>query len=215
VAVLRRLAVIPASLVALVACAGGGAGTGSVVDPGVGTATSAASASGATASASGGEVPDAAPVGNPKLILEAGGLGVAVDETRVDHLPFGTAAGTVRTGVSRLLGPLTTSRRTDCAQGTRTSSRARGFELLFDGGRFVGWTDTGTSGRHLTTGDGIAVGVTVAALEHSGTQVTLRRLEGGTAAWTSGPGGLDGRATSTSPRGRVTMVSSGETCLPG
>jgi hypothetical protein len=160
------------------------------------------------------EVPQAAEAGTPELMLEAGGLGIAVDETRVEHLPFGTAGGTVRTAVTRLLGPLTTSRRADCRQGPRASSRVRGFELLFDGDRFVGWTDSGTSGRHLTTGDGIGVAITVAALEHSGTQVTLRRLDGGTAAWTSGPGGLDGRATSTSPRGRVTLVSSGETCPP-
>jgi hypothetical protein len=168
-----------------------------------------------TPTASRDEVPEAAPAESPELILEAGGLGIAVDETRVEHLPFGTAAATVRGAVTRLLGPLRTSRRTDCAQGTRTSSSTHGFELLFDGSRFVGWTDTGTSGRHLTTGDGIGVGVTVAAIEHSGTPVTLRRLDGGTAAWSSGPGGLDGRATSTSPRGRVTMISSGETCLPG
>jgi hypothetical protein len=158
------------------------------------------------------EVPDAAPAGKPELILEAGGLGVAVDETRVEHLPFGTAAGTVRTVVTRLLGSLTTRVR-DCPQGSRTSSSTKGFQLLFDRGRFVGWLDSGTSGRRLTTGDGIGVGITVAALEHSGTEVTIRRVEGGTTAeWTSGPGGLDGRATSTSPRGRVTLVSSGETC---
>jgi hypothetical protein len=152
-------------------------------------------------------------MGQAALLLEAGGLGVVLDDTRIEHLPFGTAAGTVRTAVTRLVGPLATKRRTDCEQGLRTSSTAGGLELLFRGSRFVGWTDTGTPGRHLTTGDGIGVGITVAALEDSGTGVTLERLPGGRVEWTSGPGGLYGRTTSVAAAGRVTLVSSGETCL--
>lgn len=151
----------------------------------------------------------------PVLLLEAGGLGIVLDETRVEHLPFGTAAGTVRTAVTRLLGPLTTGRRT-CPHGPRTVSSSTGFQLLFHGGRFVGWTDTGAPDRRLTTGDGIGVGITVGALRRSGTDVTVRRTAGGTGAeWSSGPGGLDGRATSASAHGRVTLVSSGETCPAG
>jgi hypothetical protein len=89
-----------------------------------------------------------------------------------------------------------------------------GFELLFRGTRFVGWTDTGAKGRHLTTGDGIGVGVTVRTLLHSGTEVTIERFEGGPAGeWTSGPAGLYGRSTSVAPTGRVTVISSGENCL--
>jgi hypothetical protein len=160
-----------------------------------------------------GEAPQPDPSARPTLLLEIGGLGVALDETRIEHLPFGTAAGTVRTAVTRLLGPLSTRHRTDCEQGLRTSSTVGGLELLFSGTRFVGWTDTGTPGRRLTTGDGIGVGVTVAALKDSGTDVTLDPLPGGGGEWTSGPGGLYGRTTSVATTGRVTLVSSGETCL--
>jgi hypothetical protein len=149
----------------------------------------------------------------PELLLEAGGLGVVVDDTRIEHLPFGTRSGTVRTAVARLLGPLKTTRRSDCEQGMRTSSTVGGLELLFRGGRFIGWTDTGTPGRRLTTGDGIGVGITVAALEDSGTDVTVHPLPGGGGEWTSGPGGLYGRTTSVATSGHVTLVSSGETCL--
>jgi hypothetical protein len=185
-----------------------GAGTPS---PGLAPAPSAETAPAGDADA-GDELPANAPAARPQLILEAGGLGIAVDDTRVEHLPFGTSAGAVRAAVSRLLGPLTTRRRSDCPHGTRTVSSAHGFELLFRGSHFAGWTDTGAPGRSLTTGDGIGVGITVGALQDSGTAVTVRRADGGTAEWTSGPGGLDGRATSTGPHARVTLVSSGETC---
>jgi hypothetical protein len=167
-----------------------------------------------TSAAASGEAAEPDPMAQPALLLEAGGLGVVLDDTRIEHLPFGTAAGTVRTAVTRLIGRLATQRRTDCEQGVRTSSTAGGLELLFRGDRFVGWTDTGTPGRRLTTGDGIGVGITVAALQDSGTDVTLDPLPGGGGEWTSVPGGLYGRTTSVAATGRVTLVSSGETCLP-
>jgi hypothetical protein len=161
------------------------------------------------------EAPRDGAAAQPVLLLEAGGLGIVLGETRVEHLPFGTAAGTVRTTVTRLLGPLTTGRRT-CPHGPRTVSSSTGFQLLFHGGRFVGWTDAGARDRRLTTGDGIGVGITVGALRRSGTDVIVRRTAGGTGAeWSSGRGGLDGRATSVSAQGRVTLVSSGETCPAG
>jgi hypothetical protein len=163
--------------------------------------------------AASGEAPEPDPAAEPELLLEVGGLGVILDDTRIEHLPFGTRSATVRTAVTRLVGPLKTERRTDCKQGVRTSSTVGGLELLFRGTRFVGWTDTGTPGRRLTTGDGIGVGITVAALEDSGTDVTVDPLPGGGGEWTSGPGGLYGRTTSVATSGHVTLVASGETCL--
>jgi hypothetical protein len=174
------------------------------------TGDDAASTDGGAAT---GEAPEPDPPSQPVLLLEAGGLGVVLDDTRIEHLPFGTTASTVRRVVTRLVGAPVTRRRTDCEQGLRTSSTVGGLELLFRGTRFVGWTDTGTRGRRLTTGDGIGVGITVAALKDSGTDVTLDRLPGGGGEWTSGPGGLYGRTTSVAATGRVTLVSSGETCL--
>jgi hypothetical protein len=232
--------VIGLLLIALSACAGQGrpvpspaAGTTTIAgeaavpsdDPTPGTGTGAltrTTAAGPAAAgpavepvepAAEGKAPDQA-AAQPQLVLEAAGLGVVVDDTRIDHLPFGTAASTVRGVVERLLGRLATRRRTDCGPGPRTSSVVEGFELLFHADRFVGWVDHGAPGRRLTSGDGIGVGVTVAALERSGTDVTVTRVEGGRQGqWTSGPGGLYGRATSVSPRGRVTLVSSGQACL--
>jgi hypothetical protein len=237
--VLRRLFVACSLLAALTGCAAATAGTGASLSGSAAGDTEGAGATVSTAStgpapltlkpvtngaspeagenadggAASGEAPEPDPAAEPELLLEAGGLGVVVDDTRIEHLPFGTRTGTVRTAVTRLVGPLTTEHRTDCEQGVRTSSTVGGLELLFRGDRFVGWTDTGTPGRRLTTGDGIGVGITVAALEDSGTDVTVDPLAGGGGQWTSGPGGLYGRTTSVAPSGHVTLVSSGETCL--
>jgi hypothetical protein len=238
--VLVRLIVTGSLLLALAACAGQAARTSSTdtasaaatQSDAAGTGSAAASsslvasaptavptlsASPAVSPGAAGEAPSEPPEGGdstPQLILEAGGLGVVEDETRIEHLPFGTPASTIRNVVTHLVGPLTTTRRTDCGQGARTSSTVRGFELLFRGSSFVGWTDTGAKGRHLTTGDGIGVGVTVRSLLHSGTNVTIQRLQGGSEGeWSSRPAGLYGRSTSVAPTGRVTLVSSGETCV--
>jgi hypothetical protein len=232
--VLQRLLVIAALLIALAGCAGAAADAGSAggtasaapiplglpspaaegaASQALGTSVPGDATGETDAGAASGEAPEPDPTAQPLLLLEAGGLGVVLDDTRIEHLPFGTAAATVRGTVARLVGPLATKRRTDCEQGLRTSSTAGGLELLFRGTRFVGWTDTGSPGRRLTTGDGIGVGITVAALEDSGTDVTLDPLPGGGAEWTSGPGGLHGRTTSVAATGRVTLVSSGETCL--
>jgi hypothetical protein len=106
---------------------------GAAADAGsVGGTTSAGDATGSTdGGAASGEAPEPDPTAQPVLLLEAGGLGVVLDETRIEHLPFGTAAATVRSAVARLVGPLTTKRRTDCEQGPRTSSTGGGLELLF------------------------------------------------------------------------------------
>src|SRR6185437_13756826 len=105
------------SLTALVGCAGGAVDTSGAPHnaSSAAPAAAAASASGAgggapaslpaipvltpspsTDAAAGDEVPPDAPAAQPILLLEAGGLGVILDETRIAHLPFGTAAAQVR-----------------------------------------------------------------------------------------------------------------------
>src|SRR3954452_13919798 len=80
-----------------------------------------------------GEAPEPDPATAPALLLEAGGLGVVLDDTRIEHLPFGTRAGTVRTAVTRLVGPLATKRLTDCEQAEGTSAPDGRPELPFRG----------------------------------------------------------------------------------
>jgi len=147
----------------------------------------------------------------PGLGLERGGLGVITADTDIAHLEFGASARRVRATVTRLIGPLAAHRRA-CPAGRRTVYATRGFSIVALGDHFVGWTDRGAPGRTLSTVDGIAVGLTVAQLEGSATQIAVRPARAGGATWTSGRHGLTGRVTSPSPEGLVTVVSSGETC---
>lgn len=147
----------------------------------------------------------------PGLVLEAGGLGVISADTHIAHLEFGTSARRVRATVARLVGRLVAHRQA-CPGGRRTVYTTRGFTIVARGDHFVGWTDRGAPGRTLSTVDGIAVGLTVAQLQGSATQVTVHTVHPAGATWTSGKRGLSGRATSPSADGLVTVVSSGEAC---
>jgi hypothetical protein len=170
----------------------------------------AASAPPAT-SAEDGAGDDAPTVDLPGLVLEAGGLGVITADTHIAHLEFGASARRARATVARLVGPLLAHRRA-CPAGRRTVYATKGFTIVARGDHFVGWTDRGAPGRTLSTVDGIAVGLTVAQLQGSATPISLHGRRTGGATWTSGRHGLSGRATSSSPDGLVTLVSSGEVC---
>ena len=149
----------------------------------------------ATAAEGEGDASDEDPAQDlPGLVLEAGGLGVITADTHITHLDFGTSAKRVRSTVAHLVGPLVTRRRT-CAGAARTVSTRHGFTLVAAGDRFVGWVDRGAPDRHLSTADGIAVGITVADLVAGGTEVTVHRAASGAVTWTSGPDGLSGRAS--------------------
>jgi hypothetical protein len=131
----------------------------------------------------------------------------------VRHLPFGTPADVVRAGVARALGPLTTTTLPDCGQGPRTASTVRGFTVLVDGTRFVGWTDQGAPGRHLSTMNGVGVGSTLTQLRGELTDVRVERTTLGI-EWLSASG-LHGLLTSAAAAGRVTVVYGGEVCSFG
>jgi hypothetical protein len=174
--------------------------------------SSGASAPLATAAAGEGDASGEDPGEDlPGLVLEAGGLGVITADTHITHLGFGTSAKRVRATVARLVGPLASRRRT-CGGAARTVSTTHGFSVVAAGDRFVGWIDHGSAGRHLSTADGVAVGMSVAELLGGGTEITVHRAASGTVTWTSGPDGLSGRATGPAPDGRVTTVSSGQVC---
>jgi hypothetical protein len=194
---------------------GGGSPTPSGARPAaavLGTAPSTPGAPLATAASGEGDASDEDPGQDlPGLVLEAGGLGVITADTHITHLDFGTSAKRVRATVARLVGPLASHRRT-CAGAARTVSTNHGFSVVAAGDRFVGWVDRGAPDRHLSTADGVAVGISLADLVDGGTQVTVHRAASGTVTWTSGPDGLSGRATGPAPAGRVTVVSSGQAC---
>ena len=147
----------------------------------------------------------------PVLILQTDGLGVLVGESSIRQLPFGTDRALVKQALTGTLGPVRASSAPECGQGPRTSLDVGGFGALFDGSRFVGWTDTGRGGRRLSTANGIGVGATLSALRAAfgPVSVTADTL-GPEFVLTSGFGGLlDG----TGSRSRITTLYAGETCF--
>jgi hypothetical protein len=169
--------------------------------------TPAGSASGpASGSASGPGAADA-----PALVLEVDGLGVAVDAS-IRQLPFGTSRAVITTALTTTLGALKATVQSECGQGPRTQLDGQGLSVLFSGARFVGWTASGGTAGHLTTGDGIGVGSTLAKVraQYPGIKVSTDSLG---PEFTSEGGGLSGLLDGTAPTSKVTTIYAGETCF--
>jgi len=147
---------------------------------------------------------------SPQLVLEVDGLGVAVGAS-IRHLPFGTPRSAVSAALTATLGELRVSRLTECGQGARTQLDRQGFSVLLQGTRFVGWTDAGSAGRHLTTADGVGVGSTLGQVraQYPGVSVTTGTL----GPEFSSPRGLSGLTTAASSAGKVTTIYAGESCF--
>ena len=139
-----------------------------------------------------------------------GRLGVAVGAS-IRHLPFGTPRAAMSAALTATLGELRVSRLTECGQGARTQLDRQGFSVLLQGTRFVGWTDAGSAGRHLTTADGVGVGSTLGQVraQYPGVSVTTGTL----GPEFSSPRGLSGLTTTASSAGKVTTIYAGESCF--
>lgn len=149
----------------------------------------------------------------PTLILRADGLAERARSGRVRPLPFGATSAQVTVAVKDVLGAGRTSQSPECGQGPRSTYWVKGFSLLFNGKKFVGWTDQGAPGRRLAAADGTGVGITLARLRalHP-KKITVFRDSLGVEFSHAG-NGLDGLLNGTRPTSRVTTVFAGETCF--
>jgi len=186
------------------------AGTSAAASSGTAAGTAGAAATGPAglSDASGSASPGASD--GPQLVLEVDGLGVAVGAS-IRHLPFGTPRAAMSAALTATLGELRVSRLTECGQGARTQLDRQGFSVLLQGTRFVGWTDAGSAGRHLTTADGVGVGSTLGQVraQYPGVSVTTGTL----GPEFSSPRGLSGLTTTASSAGKVTTIYAGESCF--
>ena len=151
--------------------------------------------------------PSSEPAGAVRVILRPDGLGFTDGGSSTAFVPFETDAATVRTAVDRALLPGGEMPTPDCGPGSSTVQHENLFLRLQDG-EFVGWT-TGTPG--LTTGDGIGVGTTLAALRDAlpGVRVTTATLG---PEW-SVDSGLAGFLNGTDHTSVVTSMGAGLRCL--
>ncbi|MBI4943981.1 MAG: hypothetical protein HY830_24845 [Actinobacteria bacterium] len=180
------------------------------------TSSAAASAPASPPSASRTASPSttrtAAPAARPVLVLESDGLGYVVGGAAIRHLPFGSdGTAVVRAVGTALGGSLTRNDLPECGQGPRTAAGRAGFSVLLDGTTFVGWTDQGAKGRHLTTADGLGIGSTLRDIKAGRPGTTTSEGSVGTEFVDGdGFGGILGGASLTS---RATLVYAGETCF--
>ena len=207
----RELPLLVGLLLLCAGCGGSSGAAAPAVSPPVSPPAAAPSAS-AEASPSPSpspSVPDAKPV----LVLEPDGLGVLVGESSIRHLPFETTtAAQVTTAVETVLGPGEAQDMPECGQGPRRDYRTQGFDLLFDGTRFVGWLDAGAPGRSLSSADGVGVGITLAKLKQLRPKVQVTEDTLGP-EFGEEPTGISGFLSGTTPTSRVTKVYAGETCF--
>lgn len=186
------------ALVSTMFAASGGSATASVPTATLSTVTSTATKTGPT---------------RPVLTLEPRGLGVRVGSGRIRHLPFGTSSTQVIAAVKSALGTGKISLDPECGQGPRSTYQVKGFSLLLNGKKFVGWTDQGTPGRRLAARDGTGVGITLARLRQlHPNKITVMRDSLGPEFLHAGTG-IDGLLSGTRRTSRVTTVFAGETCF--
>lgn len=187
---------LPALVLLLgVAACGGGGGT-SQAGPGSAAATPASA------------VPSAAPTteAGATLVLRGDGLALQSGGSTV-AIPFGSGTGVVAPALASTLGE-PQQMPVECGQGARTALSSQGFDVLFDGERFVGWDE---SGAGLVTDTGLRLGSTradvVKALPKAEFSTTTLGEEfsdaSGVAGFLDGPG-----ATA-----KVTGLVGGESCV--
>ena len=172
----------------------------------------------AAPSASPSSPPSASPISSPvveapTLVLEPDGLGVLVGASSIRHMPFETTTATqVTQAVEAALGTGKAQSLPECGQGPRRSYSVKGFDVLLDGTRFVGWFDGGAAGRSLTTADGVGIGITLAKLKALRPKVQVTEDTLGP-EFGEEPTGISGFLDGTASTSRVTKVYAGESCF--
>lgn len=140
-------------------------------------------------------------------------MAVRARSGRVDRLPFGALSARVTAAVKDVLGAGKSSRNPECGQGPRSTYWVKGFSVLLNGKKFVGWTDQGAPGRRLAAADGTGVGITLARLRalHPKKIKVFRSSLGW--EFSHAGKGINGLLTGNRPKSRVTTVFAGETCF--
>ena len=209
---MRRELPLLVGLLLLCAGCGGSSGGAAPADSSPRPPSAAAPSPSAQPSPSPSASPSA-PAAKPVLVLEPDGLGILMGESSIRHLPFETTTDAqVTAAVDTVLGPGEAQDMPACGQGPRRDHRTRGFDLLFDGTRFVGWLDAGAPGRSLTSADGVGVGITLAKLKQLRPKVQVTEDTLGP-EFGEEPTGISGFLSGTRPTSKVTKVYAGETCF--
>ena len=149
----------------------------------------------------------------PAFVLEPDGLGVRVGDSQIRHLPFETTtAEEITRVVKTTLGSGQAQDLPECGQGPRRSYAAKGFSVLLDGTRFVGWFEQGAPARTLSSVDGVHLGITLAQLKKLRPRVQVTNDTLGP-EFGEEPTGISGFLDGTAAGNRVTRLYAGESCF--
>jgi hypothetical protein len=140
------------------------------------------------------------------------GLSLLRGDTSVQHLAFGRATATqVDALITATLGSPTRHALSECGQGPRVSSTRNRFSVLYDGTRFVGWTEPGAPGRHLTSKAGLGIGSTLSEVRSA--QAGVKTMSDSLGPEFFVEGGISGMLDGLTAGSKVTLVYAGETCF--
>jgi len=146
------------------------------------------------------------------LVLMPDGLGLLSSGTPVRRLRFGRATATeVDALITATLGAPARQTLSECGQGPRVSSTHNRFSVLYDGTRFVGWTEPGAPGRHLTSVAGLGIGSTLSEVRSA--QAAVKTMSESLGPEFFAEGGISGMLDGLKAGSKVTLVYAGETCF--
>lgn len=151
--------------------------------------------------------------GQPKLAIDPDGLRWFMPPTGAARpLPFGMTQADTLSALERVRGKAAKGTNADCGAGpVQYANWADGLSLVFQNGRFAGWSLDGRAADGITTADGIGIGTTRAELDSAiGTPLVVRATSIGT-EFTAGAyyGVFDGRVANS----RITNMWTGVNCV--
>lgn len=164
-----------------------------------------------------GTTPNTPPKASAAIAVDGEGLRIllgAGESARA--IPFGTEETTVVAAIEKLRGKAGRDSNDECGAGPIQFAHFGGLSLLFQDGKFGGWSLDNDEAGGIGTMNGIAIGSTRAALDKAfpGVQIDPESTLG-TEFYTGGDaeGGISGLLDGTSPQAKITSLWSGLNCV--
>jgi hypothetical protein len=161
--------------------------------------------------------PDAPPKASAAIAVDSEGLRILVgagEATRA--IPFGTDEATVISAIEKLRGKAKRESNDECGAGAVQFAHFGGLSLLFQEGKFGGWSLQPAEAGGIGTMNGIAIGSRRAALNTAFPTVKIDPESTlGTEFYTGGNSdtGVSGLLDGTGPQAKITHLWSGLNCV--
>jgi hypothetical protein len=161
-------------------------------------------------------LPNALPKASAALAVDGEGLRIllgAGESARA--LAFGANEAIVVTAIEKMRGPAKRESNDECGAGPIQFAHLGGLSLLFQEGKFGGWSLDGDEAGGIGTMNGIAIGSSRAALDKAFPDTKIDPESTlGTEFYTGGEAedGISGLLDGTGPNAKITNLWSGLSC---